>query len=51
LRKTIGLTRETQDYINRYRVIYRTVIMEAKNRENDRYVLNAKNKSYVADKK
>jgi hypothetical protein len=40
-----NLTRETQDYINRYRVIYKRVIREAKSRENDRYVLNAKNKT------
>jgi uncharacterized protein YktA (UPF0223 family) len=43
LRKATNLTRETQDYINRYRVIYKRVIREAKNRENDGYVLNAKN--------
>jgi hypothetical protein len=40
LRKTNNLPKKTQDYIFRYRVIYRRVIREAKIRENDRYVLN-----------
>jgi hypothetical protein len=44
LRKTTNLTRETQDYINKYQVIYKRVIREAKIRENDRYILNAKKK-------
>jgi hypothetical protein len=37
--------REAQDYINQYQIIYKRVIKEAKRRENDRYVLRAKNKT------
>jgi hypothetical protein len=34
-----------QVYISRYQTIYRRVIKEAKRRENDRYIFNAKNKT------
>jgi hypothetical protein len=35
--RTLILTREKQDCVNRYRVIYRRVIQEAERRENERY--------------
>jgi hypothetical protein len=45
LKKYLNLSRETQDYINRYKIIYKRVIKEAKRREKDRYVLRAKNRT------
>ena len=45
LRKNTNLTTDTKDNITRYQVIYKRVIREAKKRENDKYVLNAKNKT------
>jgi hypothetical protein len=43
--KYLNLSREAQDYINRYQIIYKRVMKEAKRRENDRYVLRAKNRT------
>jgi hypothetical protein len=40
-----NLSRETQEYISRYHIIYKRVTKEAKKRENDRYVLRAKHKT------
>jgi prephenate dehydratase len=45
LRKNTNLTTDTKDNITRYQVIHKRVIREAKKRENDKYVLNAKNKT------
>jgi len=42
---SFDLTRETKDCITRYQIIYKRVINGSKNRENDRYILNAKNKT------
>jgi hypothetical protein len=33
------------DYIKRYQIIYSRVVKEAKKRENDRFVMSAKNKT------
>jgi hypothetical protein len=33
------------DYIKRYQIIYRRVLKEAKKKENDRFVMSAKNKT------
>jgi hypothetical protein len=44
LKKNTNCTREPQDYINRYQVIYKRVIKEAKKRENNKYVTRTKNK-------
>jgi hypothetical protein len=45
LQKKTNLTGEEQDYIHRYRMIYKRVLKEAKKRENDRHIANAKNKT------
>jgi hypothetical protein len=39
--KKVQVRRETQDYIKRYQVIYKSVIKEAKKTENGRHVLRA----------
>jgi hypothetical protein len=41
----MNLTEGEQAYIHRYRMIYRRTIKEAKRRDNDRYIVNAKNKT------
>jgi hypothetical protein len=43
--KKIQVRRETQDYINRYQVIYKSVIREAKQTESGRYVLRVNYKT------
>jgi hypothetical protein len=43
LRKQQNLSREMQDYIKRYQIIYKRVVKEAKRRDNDMYVLRANN--------
>ena len=45
LRKNKNLTKDTQDYVTRYRVIYKRVIRGAKKRVNVPYVANAQNKT------
>jgi hypothetical protein len=45
LRKNKNLTKDTQDYVTRYRVIYEKVIRGAKKRVNVTYVANAQNKT------
>jgi hypothetical protein len=44
-KKLYNLSRDMQDYINRYQIIYKNVIKGAKRRANDKYVLRAKNKT------
>jgi hypothetical protein len=44
-RKEINLEQEELQYINTYRNIYRNVIKEAKTKDNDNYLTNAKNKT------
>jgi hypothetical protein len=39
-----NIFRDMQDYINRYQIIYKRCIKDAKQRANDKYVLRAKNK-------
>jgi len=45
LKRTTSLSRESLDYNKRYQEICNRVIKEATKRENDRYVLKAKNKT------
>jgi len=45
LTKLPNLTQQTKIYISRYKLIYKRVIREAKKRENDNYIMCAKNKS------
>jgi hypothetical protein len=45
LNKLPDLTLHTKMYISKYKLIYKRVIREAKRRENDQYIINAKNKS------
>jgi len=45
LTKILNLTQQTKMYISRYKLIYKRVIREAKKRENDNYIMCAKNKS------
>lgn len=45
LKKQPNLTEEVLIYIAKYRMIYSRALREAKRRENDKYFLNAKNKS------
>ena len=45
LNKQPNLTEHTKMYIARYKIIYKRVIREAKRRENDNYIMRAKNKS------
>jgi hypothetical protein len=45
LQRKMDLTEGEQAYIHRYRMIYRRTIKEAKRRDNDRYIVNAKNKT------
>jgi len=45
LNKQLNLTENTKKCIIRYKTLYRKVIREAKRRENDNYILHAKNKS------
>jgi hypothetical protein len=44
-RKEINLEQEALQYINTYRNIYRNVIKEAKTKDNDNYLTNAKNET------
>jgi hypothetical protein len=41
LKKHNNLSRDMQDYINRYHFIYKRLIKEAKRIDNDKYVLRA----------
>jgi hypothetical protein len=54
LRKEYNLTREMQEYMKRYQIIYKRVIKKAKRRENDKYIFRANNKTkavwYVINK-
>jgi potassium voltage-gated channel Eag-related subfamily H protein 8 len=45
LQRKMDLTGEEQAYIHNYRIIYRRIIKEAKRRDNDRYIANAKNRT------
>jgi hypothetical protein len=45
LRKQYNLSREMQEYIKNYEIIYKRVIKEAKRRDNDKFVLRANNKT------
>jgi hypothetical protein len=47
LRKQYNISREMQEYIKRYKIIYKRVIKEAKRRDNEKYVLRANNKTKV----
>jgi hypothetical protein len=44
-KKYLNLSREAQDYINQYQIIYKRIIKEAKRRENNRHVFRAKNRT------
>jgi hypothetical protein len=44
-RKEMELGKEDCQFIKNYRKIYRKVINEAKKRDNDNYIANAKNKT------
>jgi hypothetical protein len=44
-RKEMKLGKEDCQFIKNYRRIYRKVIIEAKKRDNDNYIANAKNKT------
>ena len=39
------LTEQTKLYIARYKIVYKRIVKEAKRRENDKFLLNANNKS------
>ncbi|PNF13688.1 hypothetical protein B7P43_G15271 [Cryptotermes secundus] len=45
LQKRTNLTGKEWEYIHKYRMIYKRIIKEAKKRENDRHIANAKNKT------
>ena len=45
LNKQPNLIEHTKMYIARYKIVYKRVIREAKRRENDNYIMRAKNKS------
>jgi L-rhamnose mutarotase len=47
LRKQYNLSREMEEYIKRYEIIYKIVIKEAKRKGNDKYVFRANNKTKV----
>ena len=42
------LTKQTKLYIARYKIVYKRIVKEAKRRENDKFLLNANNKSKAA---
>jgi hypothetical protein len=39
LRKQCNLSREMQECVRRYQIIYKRVIKEAKRKENDKYIV------------
>ncbi|PNF20311.1 hypothetical protein B7P43_G13693 [Cryptotermes secundus] len=45
LKKNTNLSNDILEYINRYQKIYKSVITEAKRRENDRFMLRSHNKT------
>jgi hypothetical protein len=45
LKKQPALTEDGKMYIVKYKIIHKTVIREAKRRENDKYILHSNNKS------
>jgi hypothetical protein len=44
-KKRLNLSNDALIYINRYQKIYRSIIIEAKRRENDRFMLSSHNKT------
>jgi len=48
LKKQPNLTEDAKMYIAKYKIIYKRIIREAKERENDKYILHANHKSKTA---
>jgi hypothetical protein len=47
LKKQYNLSREMQEYMKRYQIIYKRVIEKAKRRENDKYSFRGNNEAKV----